>query len=139
MTFRSGGYNANRYRESEVNSATPGQLVVMLYDHMLKHLAIAEQATAPQQDLQRSDALQVCRTVVTELLVTLDRERGGNIAPALATLYSFLLGELTTLGLRPDASRIRRITGIIRELRNAFAEAAIGIPRGSSGSLTVVR
>jgi flagellar protein FliS len=122
-------FNAARYREMEVNSATPGQLVVLLYDHMLKNLARAEQALSPEQIDARSDALQACRTVLTELLVTLDRERGGAIAAQLASIYSFLLGELTTLGLHPDARRLTRITGIVRELRNAFAQIALAAPR----------
>ena len=121
--------NAARYREMEVTSATPGQLVVILYDHVLKNLAKAEQSLARDQIDARSDALQACRTVLTELLVTLDRERGGNVANNLGALYSFLLGELTTLGLHPDAAKLRRITGIVRELRNAFAEIAVSAPR----------
>lgn len=113
--------SAARYREIDANSATPGQLVVLIYDHLLLNLMKAGRAMAPNQADARSDALQSCRALLTELLVTLDRSRGGDIATHLAAIYSFLLGELTTLGVRPDAARLERVTGMVRELREAFA------------------
>jgi flagellar protein FliS len=128
-------YSAVRYREAEVSSATPGQLVVLLYDHLLSHLAKAANACDRNQIGPRSDALQVCRTVLTELLVTLDRDRGGNIAVHLGALYSFLLGELTTLGLKPDRERLERITRIVRDLRDAFAQVAQTSPSPSNRSV----
>lgn len=135
MGYGSFGNNAARYREMEVSSATPGQLVVILYDHLLTHLARAGQAMSREQIGPRSDALQVCRTVITELLVTLDRERGGNVAVHLGAIYSFLLGELTTLGLRPEPARLERITNIVRELRDAFSQIAATAPRPDTRSV----
>ena len=87
MSYGSFSSSAARYREVEVNSATPGQLVVILYDHLLTHLARARHAMGPDQIEARSDALSVCRTVVTELLVTLDRERGADLAVHLGAIY----------------------------------------------------
>jgi flagellar protein FliS len=137
MSYGSFSQNAARYREMEVSSATPGQLVVILYDHLLTHLAKAGLAMQKDQIGPRSDALQVCRTVLTELLVTLDRDRGGNVAVHLGSIYSFLLGELTTLGLRPDPARLERITGIVRELREAFAEIALTAPKAAPDARSV--
>jgi flagellar protein FliS len=137
MSYGSFANNAARYRDMEVSSATPGQLVVILYDHLLTHLAKARHAMGPDQIGPRSDALSVCRTVVTELLVTLDRQRGGDVAVQLGAIYSFVLGELTTLGLRPDATRLERITNIMQELRDAFAQVALTAPAPLGKALSV--
>ena len=112
----------------EATSASPGQLVVMLYDHLLLHLAKARAASTPQHMVARSDALEVCRAVITELLVTLDQQRGGDIARHLSSLYSFMLGELVTLGVRPDQLRLQRVTAMCEQLRDAFAAVASGTP-----------
>lgn len=127
---------ASRYREMDATSASPGQLVVLLYDHLLLHLAKTRQALGPDRIAARSDSLEVCRSVLTELLVTLDQQRGGEIAGHLSSLYSFMLGELATLGLRPDAARLRRIESMVQQLRDAFASIATGRPESVSGTLT---
>ena len=72
----------------------------------------------------QGDHLEKSRNILTELLVTLDRERGGEIAINLSALYSFLLGELVQVGVRADHARLDRVTHMIDELRNAFAEAS---------------
>jgi flagellar protein FliS len=117
---------ASRYRETEVLTATPGQLVVLLYDHLLVSLRRARAAMdAGDADLQ-SETLEKGRSVLTELLVTLDRERGGEVAENLAALYSFLLGELVQVGVRADGARLDRVTHMIAELRDAFAQLSVG-------------
>ena len=115
---------ASRYRETEVLTATPGQLVVLLYDHMLLSLRRARTAMETRDLEASSEQLEKSRNVLTELLVTLDRERGGEVAANLGALYSFLLGELVQVGVRNDLRRLDRVAHMIGELRDAFAQAS---------------
>jgi flagellar protein FliS len=113
---------AARYRETEVLTAAPGQLVVILYDHLLLSLRRARVAMDARDTEAQGVSLEKGREVLTELLVTLDRERGGEVASNLAALYSFLLGELVQVGIRRDTARLDRVTHMIGELRDAFAQ-----------------
>ena len=113
---------ATRYRETEVLTATPGQLVVLLYDHLLASLRRARAAMEAGELERQGEYLEKSRNVLTELLVTLDRERGGEVASNLGALYSFLLGELVQVGIRADMRRLDRVTNMIAELRDAFAQ-----------------
>lgn len=115
---------ASRYRETEVLTATPGQLVVILYDHLLLSLRRSRVAMEAHDADAQSECLDRARNILTELLVTLDRERGGEVAVNLAALYSFLLGELVQVGLRADVVRLDRVSHMITELRDAFAQVA---------------
>ena len=115
---------ATRYRETEVLTATPGQLVVLLYDHLLLSLRRARVAMEARDADAQSECLDKARNVLTELLVTLDRDRGGEVAVNLAALYSFLLGELVQVGIRGDVARLDRVSHMIGELRDAFAQVA---------------
>jgi flagellar protein FliS len=115
---------ATRYRETEVLTATPGQLVVLLYDHLLLSLRRARVAMDARDFEAQGVCLEKGRDVLTELLVTLDRDRGGEVASNLAALYSFLLGELVQVGIRADAARLDRVAGMINDLRDAFAQAS---------------
>ena len=110
-----------RYQEADVLSASPGQLVLLVYDHLLSSLHRAAIAVESENVEVRLSALAKSRAAVTELLSTLDREQGGHIASSLASLYTFVLAELVDIGLRPDAKRIRRLIPIVTELRQGFA------------------
>lgn len=115
---------ATQYRETEVLTAAPGQLVVLLYDHLLLSLNRAHAAMVKRDGDAQGVSLEKARNVLTELLVTLDCERGGEVAANLTALYSFLLGELVQVGIRADVARLDRVTHMIAELRDAFAQAS---------------
>jgi flagellar secretion chaperone FliS len=76
--------------------------------------------------------LERARAALTELLVTLDRDKGGDLAGRLLALYTFMLGELAVLGVKPDAARLDAIIGIATELHAAFAQVAQGAPGASA-------
>lgn len=111
---------AAQYQEAAVRSASPAQLVVMLYDHLLINLRRAKLAVEKQNPELRGASFDRSRAAVSELLVTLDHERGGEVAKQLSGVYAFLLAELVDLGIRPDTARLDRVIGMVADLREAF-------------------
>jgi flagellar protein FliS len=124
MSYAAVSRQATRYKEAELMSATPGQLVVAIYDHIIVNLTRARLRCSDIDGMARSESLDRARAGLTELLVTLDREKGGALATQLASLYVFWLGELSVLGVKPDADRMDAILRMVTDLRGAFAEAA---------------
>ncbi len=124
MSYAAVAKQATRYKEAELMSATPGQLVVAIYDHILVNLTRARLRCGDVDGSARSDSLDRARAGITELLVTLDRDKGGPLARQLGSLYTFWLGELSILGIKPDPDRIDAILRMVNDLRAAFAEAA---------------
>jgi len=112
---------AAAYRQREVAAATPGRLLLMVYDHILANLARATVAHNNGLIEARVEAIARTRDGVSELLATLDMEKGGAIALQLNALYSFMLIELVDAGLRFDSKKVGRMAGMIGELRDAFA------------------
>lgn len=119
---------AGRYREAEVLSASPGQLVVIIYDHLLVNLRRARLLLGQDDLVPRSEALERARAALTELLVSLDRNSGHEVAERLASLYAFMLGELSVLGVRPDQDRLDAVISMVGELRHAFRVAVSATP-----------
>jgi flagellar protein FliS len=112
------------YRDLEVLSASPEKLVLMLYDHLLSQFERARigfERDTPELSL---GACTKIRTIVGELLATLDFERGGEIAEQLAALYQFLLLQLLDVRGRDDLQRLQRLHGIVATLRDGFVGAA---------------
>lgn len=116
------------YRESEVLTAPPGRLLVITFDALLAALARARVGITMANPELTVAGFDKARDLLAELLVTLDRDRGGDLAQRLAAIYVFLLGEIDTLALRPDAARLERHVTMMRELREAFAQAAQAAP-----------
>jgi len=112
------------YRESEVLTASPGRLVVLTYDGLLAALTRARVGVVMKNYEVQLAGFDKSRALVGELFAALDHDRGGDIARQLGALYLFILGELTTLGIKPDVKQIDRIIAIVRELRDAFDQIA---------------
>ena len=135
MSYANAGYaaNAGKYQEMQVMAAAPGQLLVMVYDHLLVSLRRVRFAMERNDIEQRVVQLEKVRAAITELLVTLDHEKGGAIAGQLRGLYTFFLAELVDVGRHNDVSRLDRISAMVQELRDAFAQIA-GTPRGATAA-----
>lgn len=108
----------------QVLSASPARLTVLLFEHL-------EVVMRRAQTAMRNDAIELrvqnlgrAREILSELLGTLDIDRGGDIALQLSMLYSFLLSELVDVGIRRDADRLGRLIGIVNALSTAFGMAA---------------
>jgi flagellar protein FliS len=121
MTY---GNQVQRYQETQILSASRGQLVVLMYDQLLLSMRRARVAIEGKQIEARVTHLDRSRAILHELLVTLDLEQGGVIARNLSGIYTFLLGELLELNLHSDVSRLDRLTAMVADLRDAFAEVS---------------
>ena len=116
---------SSTYREMEVLSATPGRLVVIVYDYLLVHLKRASIAIETKNVELRSESLSKAQLAAAELMRGLDIERGGEMSLQLAALYSFFLTSLIDVGRKNDAKLLARITHQVGELRSAFAEISV--------------
>jgi flagellar protein FliS len=125
MSYSGYASAAGTYREHEVLTASPAKLVVLVYDHVLANLRRAQLAHEAGNIEARFEATSRARDGITELLATLDIERGADIASQLRSLYGFMLTTLVDVWRHGDAPRrINRIINMVSELREAFATIA---------------
>ena len=115
-----------RYLGASVSTASPQQLLVMLYDRLALDLQRAEEAlTNGEQDTAR-ESLVHAQEIILELRASLNVEvwDGG---PRLAALYSWLVGELIQANLKSDIRRVRDCRQVVEPLRDAWREAAASL------------
>ena len=124
MSYGAFAKQASRYHEAEVLTASPARLVVIVYEHLLVNLRRARLLLGQADTTARSESLERARAALTELLVTLDRDKGGDLAQRLAAIYTFMLGELLVFGVKPEIIRIDAIIHLAGELHEAFAQVA---------------
>ena len=115
-----------RYMGDTVATASPQQLLVMLYDRLALDLERAEEAlVAGNKDVSHAQLLHA-QEIVLELRASLqvDLWEGG---PRLAALYTWVLGELMKANLKGDVRRVRDCRSVVEPLRDAWREAALSL------------
>jgi flagellar secretion chaperone FliS len=113
----------NAYRESAVLTATPEQLVVMLYDGANRFLMQSAVAMRDGRAGLAGEKLRRAEAIIDELLATLDMSV-GDIAARLQALYVFFKDHLMAARLEQSADKVEEVAGLMRELRSAWAGEA---------------
>lgn len=118
----------NAYRRTEVQSRTPLELVVMLYDGALRFAALADDANRRGDIAARRDATSRLLAIVSELQSTLDLERGGEVAAQLDGLYDYVTRRILDVTAHHDHAALEEVRGLLATLRAAWqAIAATGV------------
>ena len=115
-----------RYMGDTVATASPQQLLVMLYDRLALDLQRAEEALVAGDRVVSHAQLLHAQEIVLELRASLNVEvwDGG---PRLAALYAWVLGELIQANLKGDVRRVRDCRRVVEPLRDAWREAAASL------------
>jgi flagellar protein FliS len=111
------------YQEQAVLTATPGQLVVMLYDGIVRFLRQADAAMGETAVAHAHDRLNRAEAIVDELQATLDMSQ-GRIAENLEGIYVFWKRMLWEIRLERDREKLARLIAMVDNLRGAWAQIA---------------
>src|SRR2546429_6328437 len=110
----------NAYRQSAVLTASPEQLVVMLFDGARRFLHQAATAMT-SGDVELSHIkLRRAEAIIQHLRDTLDLDQGAEIAPRLQAIYLFCNRHLNEARIKRDPKRIEQVSVLLGELREAF-------------------
>ena len=114
----------NAYKETKIRTASQGQLIIMIYDEAIKQIDIA--TASLEEGSKRFDevhnAIVKAQDLVTELTVSLDMERGGEIAKRLFSLYMFFREQLSTANVEKSSTGLSSIRSMLAELRDAWVQ-----------------
>ncbi|GAB4268706.1 MAG: flagellar export chaperone FliS [Candidatus Rifleibacteriota bacterium] len=117
-------YNQNTaYRKTQIETASPEALILMLYDGALKFMTQAEIAFEEKNLEQINNLLLRIQAIFTELLTALDKEKGGEIAVNLERLYIFFLEQLSEANVKKDVKYLLEIKPLVLDLRNTWEQA----------------
>jgi flagellar secretion chaperone FliS len=112
------------YRQTQAQTAAPGELVVMLYRGAVRFVTSAIEAIDSKDVAAAHDGLVRAQAIITELHETLNTERGGEIALRLGSIYAYMGRRLVEANIRKDAVPAREVQTLLRELLPAWEAAA---------------
>ena len=118
------------YQKTNVTTASQGKLVVLLYEAAVKKLNSALSLMDSDGKLKPGDIenftklIQKAQAIITELQVSLDMEKGGDIAKNLMSLYIYFNEEIMSIIINRDKKRLGTILGMIRDLTDSWRQIA---------------
>jgi flagellar protein FliS len=105
-------------------TATPGQLVVMLYDGVHRFLHQAAVAMRSGDIQLTHNKLRRAENIIAHLLDTLDTERGGDVAANLQKIYVFCQRYLNEARVDQDPAKVEKVAELLDRLRSSWATIA---------------
>lgn len=126
------------YQKVATQTATPGQLVLMLYEGALRFLEQARVGFSEEDPLlfhrTISNNILKAQAILQELDVSLDLDQGGEFSENLRSLYSYLDRRLQESNSRKEIAGIEEVIARITVLRDAWREM---LSKGSSPNQAV--
>jgi flagellar protein FliS len=114
------------YRRTQVETATPERLVLMLYDGAVRFAGEAVTALKAGQMQRAHAALLRTQAIIEELAGALDFDVGP-IAGRLYGLYQYMLRRLEHANLKKDAAAAGEVAEMLRSLGDAWRQAAANV------------
>jgi flagellar protein FliS len=112
----------NAYKQTSVKTASQGRLVVMLYDEAIKQMDIARDELS--KDKKHFDkihnAISKTQDIITELMASLDFEKGGEISRNLYNLYMFFNRQLVQANISKNIQPLIEVRQFMSDLREAW-------------------
>jgi flagellar protein FliS len=110
-----------QYKAQSVNTMTNGEMLILLYDEIIKRLTRAEFALQQGNITLFDESVIRARDIVRYLIDTLDRSYP--ISGEIARMYDFFLYEISRISAGRNAQVIQELKPLVQELRDTFKEA----------------
>ena len=117
-----GGNYQNAYKKASVNTLDQTKLIIMLYDGAIKNASFAVEHMKSGQIEKVHDCLIKTKNIVTELMATLNMDRGGDIANNLQSLYSYMFSQLIEANMNKKTEPVVVVIDLLKELRAAWTQ-----------------
>ena len=116
------GNYQNAYKKASVNTLDQTKLIIMLYDGAIKNASFAVEHMKSEQIEKVHDCLIKTKNIVTELMATLNMDRGGEIANNLQSLYSYMFSQLIEANMNKKTEPVVVVIDLLKELREAWTQ-----------------
>lgn len=108
------------YQNNSVNTSTPGELTLMLYNGCLKFIEQGKRALENGQIEEKNTAIKKAQAIITELMLTLDKS--VPIAQNMLVLYEFANSRLVDGNIKNDSALFDEAADIITEFRDTWKQ-----------------
>jgi flagellar protein FliS len=113
----------NQYKKNEVETASPEQILILLYDGAIRFLIKAKQAIADNDVQETHNNIVACENIILEFMSSLDMENGGDLAQRLYNLYDYFYNVLVQANIKKDEQKVNEVLKHLKGLRETWQKA----------------
>lgn len=110
------------YLRNAVEGASSGTILVMLFDGLVKFINLSIKHVDAGNIQEAHNYIIRSQDIVYELLSSLDRDAGGEMADNLASLYDYSIRKLEKANIEKDSSHLKDVLDIIQPLRATWKQ-----------------
>lgn len=108
------------YQQNSVNTASPGELTLMLYNGCLKFINLAKVALKEKNIQEKNTNIQKAQNIITELMATLDPKY--EISNQMMSLYDFIRRKLIEANVKNSIESLEEAESLVVEFRDTWKE-----------------
>ena len=112
-----------KYKSNEISTASQGQLIIMLYDGAIRFIQTALDSMEPRKFDQVNNYILKAQVIVTELMLSLDMNAGGEIAGNLFSIYVYLKKRLIEANVKKSPEILVEVKKFLLDLKEGWSEA----------------
>jgi flagellar protein FliS len=113
----------SRYKNVQVTTCTPGQLLLMLYDGLFRFLSEARAAFEANDRARAGERVSRAHAILEHLLTSLDRSAHPALCDQLEPLYYFCMQHLVAANIQQNGPMIDEVVRVLTPLREAWRTA----------------
>lgn len=108
------------YQQNSINTASPGELTLMLYNGCLKFIHIAKGAIAEKNIEAKNTNLKKAQNIIQELMVTLNLEL--EVSKSMLPLYDYVYRRLIEANLKSDLAILDEVEEFVTDFRDTWKQ-----------------
>ncbi|KAA8997979.1 flagellar export chaperone FliS [Paenibacillus spiritus] len=111
-----------KYRQSSVNTSTPSQLLIMLFDGAIRFTRAGVEGLNESNIIKTNQNLVKAQAILSELMTSLNP--GYEISKSLYSLYEYIKHLLIQANIKKEIAPAEEALGYLTELRTTWMEAS---------------
>lgn len=108
------------YQQNSVNTASPGELTLMLYNGCLKFINLAKHGMQSKDIEGKNLNIQKAQNIVHELMVTLNMDL--EVSQNMMSLYEYMNRRLVEANIKNDLGALAEVEGLVTEFRDTWKQ-----------------
>lgn len=107
--------------EASVEAASPHQLIIMLYEGAIKAITLAKIHMESHEAAAKGAAISKAIAIIEDgLRLSLDKEKGGELAENLDALYDYMAVQLLHANLHNQPEILDMVSHLLADLKDAW-------------------
>src|SRR5215467_2452429 len=113
------------YKQNQIATADPGKILLMLYDGVIDALKRATRHLAAGNMAEKGSCILQAHDIITQFVVSLDYDAGGELAHNLEALYRYMLDQILRANVKNDPRPLEEVISLLSTLKDGWESAVV--------------